>query len=78
MDYSKAHAETLDGYVVRPSAVLAKSGGFANVAAMALPAIKVDVLAAAMVDLALHGGEKKILENKDLVSLGREKLSRGN
>jgi hypothetical protein len=57
--------------------VLAKSGGLASIAAMALPAIKVDVLAAAMVDLALHGGEKKILENSDLVSLGREKLREG-
>lgn len=35
-----------------------------------LPNIKVDALAVAMIDSALHGSKSQVLENADLVAVG--------
>ena len=40
--------------------------------------IKVDELAAAMIDLALDGSERQILENVDLVKKGRELMTQAS
>ena len=40
--------------------------------------IKVDELAAAMINLALDGSERQILENVDLVKKGRELMTRAS
>ena len=39
---------------------------------------KVDKLAAAMIDLALDGSERQILENVDLVKKGRELMTQAS
>jgi hypothetical protein len=49
-------------------------GVLKSIAASVVPMIRVDELAAAMVDIALNGGEKGLLENCDLVEKGREVL----
>ena len=46
-------------------------------AAAIVPLIRVNELAAAMLDLAVHGAEKRTLENGELVARGREVLAGG-
>lgn len=45
-----------------------------SIAASVVPMIRVDELAAAMVDIAVNAGEKGMWENRDLVEKGREVL----
>lgn len=66
----------LDVYVMRPSGVTPKEGAMAKIAGF-LPMIRVDELAAAAVDIAMHGSEMRTLENGDLVKRGREALKSG-
>lgn len=72
-------SKNLDAYILRPGGVLSVRsglGGFLSGAVQALaPMIAVDRLAAAAVQLAVHGNEKKIVENAQLVSLGKESLA---
>jgi hypothetical protein len=67
--------EGFEVIITRPSGVTPKERGvLKNIAASVVPMIKVDELAAAMVDIALNGGEKGTWENRDLVERGREVL----
>ena len=49
-------------------------GVLKSIAASVVPMIRVDELAAAMVDIAVNAGEKGMWENRDLVEKGREVL----
>ncbi|PMD32827.1 hypothetical protein L207DRAFT_439990 [Hyaloscypha variabilis F] len=65
-------------YIARPSGVTPKERGVVkSVAAAIVPLIRVNELAAAMLDLAVHGAEKRTLENGELVARGREVLAGG-
>ena len=52
--------------------MLPKDGGLKNVVMGVLPSVKIDALAAVLLDASMHGGELQTLENADLVRSGRE------
>ena len=66
----------LETYVVRPAYVQAKGTGpvVRAVVGAVVPRVGVEELAAASIGIAVHGGERRILENEDLVRRGRELL----
>lgn len=62
-------------FIMRPSGVTPKERGvIKSIAASVAPLIRVNELAAAMVDVAVNGGGKQTWENRDLVVKGREVL----
>ncbi|KAE9382008.1 hypothetical protein N431DRAFT_491273 [Stipitochalara longipes BDJ] len=71
-------SDGFDVYIARPSGVTPKERGvLKSVAAGLVPMIRVNELAAAMLDIAVNGAQKQTLENRDLVSRGREALVSG-
>ncbi len=59
---------------MRPSGVTGKERGIKNFVTGFLPMIRVDELAAAMVDTAVNGSKMQTFENGDLVARGTEVL----
>ena len=68
--------ENFEAYIVKPSGVLKKDAWVLKMVmvVMPVPSIRVDELGAAMVDLGTVGDEKKVWDNADLVTRGREIL----
>jgi hypothetical protein len=62
---------------MRPSSVTGKERGIKNFVTGLLPMIRVDELAAALVDTVVNGGRMQTFENRDLVATGREVLKGG-
>jgi len=64
---------------MRPSGVTPKERGvLKSVVAGLVPLIRVNELAAAMLDVAINGAGKQTWENRDLVERGREVLESGD
>lgn len=76
MEFGKQN-QNVETYVVRPGGVLEGEKGAALLGCV-LPTISVRMLGAAMVDLAINGGVKEVLQNKDIVERGRELLMKQN
>jgi hypothetical protein len=67
--------EGFEVFITRPSGVTPKDRGvLKSIAAAIVPMIKVDELAAAMLDIAVNGSDQQTLENHDLVVKGRKVL----
>jgi hypothetical protein len=62
---------------MRPSGVTGKERGIKSFVTGFLPMIRVDELAAAMVNTIVNGGRMQTFENRDLVARGREVLKGG-
>lgn len=62
---------------MRPSEVLNKERGIKNWAMGFVPSVRVDELAAALVDTAVNGTEQQTVENSELRTRGRELLHTG-
>ena len=78
LDFSAAHRDSFDAFIVRPGMVMESAGGVGGVAVWAgVPAVSVQGLAAVMVELAVRGGGEKVWENRELGGRGRELLKRG-
>jgi hypothetical protein len=74
-DYAK-DKKSFETYIARPAGVMAKDSGAVISAIMSLvPSIKVDKLAATLLDTAVNGGQKQTMENGDLVCRGKELLA---
>ncbi len=65
-------------YLVRPAFVLKKGMGSVIQAVMTaggmVPSVRVEQLAAAMIHVAIEGGDRQVWENEDLVKMRREVL----
>ncbi|PVH79088.1 putative nucleoside-diphosphate-sugar epimerase [Cadophora sp. DSE1049] len=61
-----------ESYIARPAFVLPKEGGLKSMVTSLLPSVKVDALAAVLLDAAMYGNQSQTLENADLVRRGRE------
>ncbi|KAH9205111.1 hypothetical protein DL95DRAFT_397944 [Leptodontidium sp. 2 PMI_412] len=64
-----------ESFIARPAFVLSKSKsklGLQNLLMGFLPSVRVDALAAVLIDTVLHGGTMQTFENRDLVRRGRE------
>ncbi|KAK9482018.1 hypothetical protein V1527DRAFT_477767 [Lipomyces starkeyi] len=69
--------QNVETYVVRPGGVLARGNGNALLGRLlGMLSVRVDVLAAAMVDLAVNGGNEQVVVNKAIVERGRESLAK--
>ena len=66
---------SLDAYVLRPAGVLPKETTIQKVIQRLVLSIGVADLSAAAVDLEINGGEKKLLENTELMKIGKEALA---
>lgn len=66
---------SFDGYVLRPASVLPKETSIRKVIQGLALSVGVCELSAAAVGLAIHGGEKRLLENTDLVEMGKFALA---
>lgn len=69
----------VETYVVKPAAVLAIGTSAwleSLLRTFSLPVVRVDALAAVMIDLALDGGSEQVVLNKVIVERGRELLAR--
>jgi hypothetical protein len=67
--------KALDAYVLRPAGVLPKGTSIRKVIQGMVLSVGVAELSAAAVDLAINGGEKKLLENTELVKMGKAALA---
>lgn len=69
--------QNVETYVVKPAVVLAKDasallGSLFRI--FSVPAVRVDQLAAVMVDLAVNGGSEQLVSNRVIIESGRELL----
>lgn len=63
--------------MVKPAVVLGEEMSVSKVLMGSLmPSIEREVLVAGMLELVVKGGEKKVLENGELVKFGREVMKR--
>ena len=72
------HRATFDTLIVRPAVVLPKEGGTKTAILGLAPSVNVEELAAVMVDAAVNGSKRQILENEMLKSQGRALLRRSS
>ena len=72
--------DNFEAYIVKPSAVLKKDAWLLGMvmAVAPLPSIRVDELGVTMVDLSTVGDEKRVWDNADIVTKGREILRQGS
>lgn len=65
-----------ESYIARPASVQPKNNGAIMSAVMSLlPSVRVDQLAATLIDLAVHGGDRQTWENGQLAMRGRTLLA---
>jgi len=84
LDFTKPHDDAVEAVVVKPGMVLAKNAGYLisnGLVGRLMRSIRVDELAAVMVDTAMLGAdtamlgaEKQVMEYDDLVTKGRALL----
>lgn len=75
IEFEEKHPDTFETFITKPGAVLGRGNPIPQMLYGAARAIKVDTLAAAMIDLAISGGKgKQALENADLEEKGRAAL----
>lgn len=65
--YAKEHSRTFEAYIVRPGMVVPSDAYLKYMVFGLFSAIKVDALGSAMIETALNGSEKQILENSDMI-----------
>jgi len=68
--YAKDHHDTFETCILRPGMVLSKETSLKSLILGFGPSVRVDVLAAVMLDVALNGSNHQILENSDINRLG--------
>ena len=74
LEFNQKYPKSFDSAIVRPAVVLSKEPSlFKPIMALA-PSVGVDELAAAMIEAAVSGSEKKIIENGQLRTRGRTML----
>lgn len=71
-------ANLMDAYVLRPASVLPKETSIRKVIQGLALSVGVAELSAAALNLAAKGCEKKLLENTDLVKMGKVALAENN
>lgn len=66
ISYAKDHESRFESYIMRPGMVLAKEMTIRSLVFSLGPSVKVDALAKVMIDLALRGNERQVLENNNI------------
>ena len=75
INFEEKHPDTFEAVILKPGAVLGKNNPIPQVFYGMASAIRVDTLAATMIDLALNGRKgQQTLEIADLERRGREAL----
>lgn len=74
LDLSKKYRQSFDPIIVRPAMVLSKESGILRSIMALAPSVKVDELAAAMVEAAVSGSATQTVENERLRLRGRKLL----
>ncbi|KAF8848313.1 hypothetical protein BDZ45DRAFT_606075 [Acephala macrosclerotiorum] len=74
VDFAQSHSN-FQSYIMRPSGVLTKENTIKNYLMGFVPSVRVDELAATMVDVAINGAKMQTWENGQLAKRGRELLS---
>jgi hypothetical protein len=73
LELTKARPNDFEAYIMRPAFVLGKEKTWGNAVKGGLPySIRVDELAAVLLDVAENGAEKDTWKNADLKKRGRE------
>ena len=62
--------------MVRPAGVLPKKTSLLGLVLGLGPCVRVDAVAAVMVEMCVHGSQKVTVENDELVSRGKELLEK--
>jgi hypothetical protein len=72
-------AKGVESFIMRPASVLPKTstGIRGTLTGMTLGSIRVDELAAVLVDTAVNGSKTQTIENRELGKKGKELLSAG-
>lgn len=68
--------QNVETYVVKPAAVLGRDGSALLGCLLRTFSVRIDELAAVMVDLAVHGGSEQVVVNRVIVERGRELLTK--
>ncbi|KAE8449411.1 hypothetical protein EG329_008312 [Mollisiaceae sp. DMI_Dod_QoI] len=74
LDFAQSHSSNFQSYIMRPAGVLTKDTGVKNYLMGFVPSVRVDELAATMLDVAINGAKMQTWENRDLAKRGRELL----
>ena len=72
LQLAKERPHELEAYIMRPAFVLGKERTMGNALGGLLPSVRVDELAAVLLDVAENGAERKTWENADLWGGKRE------
>eukprot|EP01117_Protostelium_nocturnum_P002233 TRINITY_DN12880_c0_g1_i1.p1 TRINITY_DN12880_c0_g1~~TRINITY_DN12880_c0_g1_i1.p1 ORF type:complete len:221 (+),score=38.93 TRINITY_DN12880_c0_g1_i1:45-707(+) len=78
-NFEKEHSSVWKSFIAKPAAVLPKKGlgmGTASWLVGSTYSIKINELAAAMIDMAIHGNDAQVILNAPLVSKGRSLLQK--
>ncbi|KAJ5611337.1 hypothetical protein N7510_008056 [Penicillium lagena] len=73
MSLAEAHPDHFDAYIMRPGMVMSSELTLRSMLLCLTTSVRVDVLAAAMLDLALDGVEKKTWENDEIIQANKDK-----
>ncbi|KAJ5811289.1 hypothetical protein N7474_007590 [Penicillium riverlandense] len=73
ISFAEAHPDHFDAYIMRPGMVMSSDLTLRSMMLCLTTSVRVDVLAGAMLDLALDGGEKKIWENAEIIQASKDK-----
>jgi len=74
LDFAQSHPSNFQSYIMRPAGVLTKDTSVKNYLMGFVPSVRVDELAATMLDVAINGSKMETWENRDLAKRGRELL----
>ncbi|BDD54870.1 hypothetical protein MPDQ_002451 [Monascus purpureus] len=67
--HGKSHPGAFEYYILRPGMVLTKNNTWVDVIRGLAPSVRVDVIARAMIKAAVHGDQKRMIENADISRL---------
>lgn len=72
LEFADRNQNSFEAYVLRPKFVLHKEFNFLDLFKKAFGSVKVDVLAASMIEIALGGFRCDTLQNADIINLARD------
>lgn len=71
LSLAEAHPNHFDAYIMRPGMVMSSELTLRSMLLCLTTSVRVDVLAGAMLDLALDGVEKKIWGNAEIIQASK-------
>lgn len=69
--HEEENHDAFESYIMRPGMVLTKESSVVDWIRGAAPSVRVDVLAKAMINVAVQGGKDRIFENAEIPEIAK-------